>query len=95
MSAALVIATLRFTDEARYRAYQSRFMDVFRAYRGELLAADESPLRLEGEAVDKVVVMRFADRTEAEAFLACDAYQAISEDRRAGAQTSSWLVRAL
>jgi uncharacterized protein (DUF1330 family) len=95
MSAVLVIATLRFTDLARYRAYQARFLDVFRNYRGEVLAADESPVPLEGEAVDKVVVMRFPDRAAAEAFLFSDAYQEISQDRRAGAETSSWLVKVL
>lgn len=91
----LVVATLRFSDLARYRAYQAGFMAVFSRYRGEILAADETPVPLEGEAADKVVVMRFPDRAEAEAFLYCDDYQAISEDRRAGAQTSSWLVQAL
>lgn len=95
MSGVLVIATLRFTDLARYRAYQARFMAVFARYNGEVLAADEEPELYEGEAVDKVVVMRFPDRVEAEAFLYDDDYQAISEDRRAGAQTSSWLVKTL
>lgn len=95
MSGVLVIATLRFSDLARYRAYQARFMDVFRRHAGEVLAADEAPVALEGEAVDKVVVMRFADRAAAEAFLYSEEYQEISEDRRAGAQTSSWLVQAL
>ena len=95
MSAVLVIATLRFTDVARYRAYQARFMEVFSRFQGEVLAADEEPRLYEGEAVDKVVVMRFPSSEEAEAFLFCDDYQAISEDRRAGAQTSSWLVKTL
>jgi uncharacterized protein (DUF1330 family) len=91
----MVIATLRFTDLARYRAYQARFMDIFTRFEGELLAADEAPVGLEGETPDKVVVMRFANRTAAEAFLFCEDYQAISQDRRAGAETCSYIVRAL
>jgi uncharacterized protein (DUF1330 family) len=91
----LVIATLRFTDLARYRSYQARFMTVFGRFQGEVLAADEEPVRLEGEGIDKLVVMRFPSREEAEAFLFCEEYQTISQDRQAGAETSSWMVQAL
>lgn len=95
MSAVLVIAALRFTDLARYRAYQARFMGVFARFDGEVLAADEAPVLLEGESIDKLVVLRFPSREEAEAFLNCEDYRAISEDRHDGAETSSWMVQAL
>jgi uncharacterized protein (DUF1330 family) len=95
VSGVLVIAALRFTDVARYRAYQAQFMTVFARFNGEVLAADEAPVQLEGETIDKLVVLRFPSRAEAEAFLACEDYQVISEDRHAGAQTSSWMVQAL
>jgi uncharacterized protein (DUF1330 family) len=95
MSGVLVIAALRFTDIARYRAYQARFMGVFARFNGEVLAADEAPVLLEGETVDKLVVLRFPSRAEADAFLTCEDYRVISEDRRAGAETSSWMVQAL
>lgn len=91
-----VVAQLRFTDEARYRRYQSRFAEVFAGSGGRLLAADESPTVLEGEwAKDKLVIMQFDSAEAARAFLALPAYQAISEDRRAGAETTALLVRGL
>ena len=91
-----VVAALNFTDEARYRMYQARFAQVFAGSGGRLLAADEAPRLLEGSAqVDKVVLMQFASEAAARAFLESPAYQEISADRRAGAQTTALLVRGL
>jgi uncharacterized protein (DUF1330 family) len=90
-----VVATLQFTDVARYRQYQARFPDVFNGSGGSVLAADEQPRALSGGSVDKVVIMRFGSEEEAEAFLGSPEYLEISKDRDAGAQTTSWMVRAL
>lgn len=91
-----VVAQLRFTDEARYRRYQSRFAEVFAGSGGRLLAADESPTVLEGEwAKSKLVIMQFDGAEAARAFLGHPAYQAISEDRWAGAETTALLARGL
>lgn len=95
MSGALIIATLRFTDIERYRAYQARFPAVFQKHEGRVLAADEAPQTLEGGAVDKIVVMQFPNEAAAQAFISCPEYQDISKDRVAGAETTSWLVKAL
>jgi uncharacterized protein (DUF1330 family) len=90
------IAQLKFTDEPAYRRYQARFWEVFKAFDGQLLAADEAPLVTEGDwDGDKVVLMAFPDRDAYEAFAQSDAYQAISEDRRAGAHTVALLVQGL
>ena len=91
-----VIAQLKFTDEARYRAYQARFFDVFKNSGGKLLAADEKPVVLEGEWMrDKVVIMSFADDGQARGFLDSPAYREISKDRIAGADTIGLLVHGL
>ena len=95
MSAVLVIATLRFKDVDRYRLYQARFPEVFRGSGGTVLAADEAPTTLAGDAADKVVVMRFPDAETAQAFLTSPAYLEISKDRDAGADATSWMVKAL
>ncbi len=95
MSAVFVIAKLQFTDVERYRKYQAAFPAVFANSKGEVLAADESPILLSGDPADKIVVMRFPDEATAHAFLTSPEYQKISEDRDAGAVTQSWLVRAL
>ena len=35
------VAQLKFRDRERYNRYQSRFADIFRKFRGRLVAADE------------------------------------------------------
>jgi uncharacterized protein (DUF1330 family) len=94
MSGVLIIATLRFKDIERYRTYQAQFSGVFAKFEGRALAADEQPQTLEGGAVDKVVVLHFPSEEAARAFTDSQEYQEISKDRIAGADTSSWLVKA-
>ena len=91
-----VIAQVKFTKEELYRRYQARFFDVFKQFKGRLLVADEQPQVLDGAwPYDKVVVMEFPDETEAERFINSPAYEDISKDRIAGAETVSLLVRGL
>lgn len=90
----LVIAQLRFTDVARYRAYQAAFPAVFATSGGTVLAADEAPQTLEGDwPFDKIVVMSFPNEATARAFIDSAAYRAISKDREAGAETVSIMAR--
>lgn len=91
-----ILAQLKFADRSAYDRYQARFMDVFRKFRGRLLAADEHPTLLEGSSDrEKIVLMSFPDADEARAFMSDSAYLAISKDRHAGADTVSWLVGGL
>jgi uncharacterized protein (DUF1330 family) len=90
------IAQLRFTDRAAYDRYQARFMDVFRQYRGTLLAADERPQIVEGSwDREKVVLMSFPDEAEFRAWSESPQYQNISKDREAGADSVVLLVKGL
>ena len=90
------IAQLRFTDRAAYDRYQMRFMDVFRRYRGTLLAADEHPQVVEGSwDREKVVLMSFPDQDEFRSWSESAEYQEISKDRDAGADTVVLLVAGL
>lgn len=91
-----VIAQVKFTQEALYRRYQSRFADVFKQFSGRLLVADEKPLVLDGTwSHDKVVVMEFPDQAEAERFLYSPEYEDISRDRIAGSDVVSLMVKGL
>lgn len=93
---AFVIAQLSFKDVARYRRYQAAFADAFQGSGGRLLAADEAPALLEGDWFgDKIVVMAFDSEEAARAFLNGPAYQAISADREAGADTVALLVHGI
>lgn len=89
-----LVAQLAFTDVAAYRRYQAKFMDVFRKFDGRLLAADEHPKVLEGRFDrDKIVIMSFPDDAACLRFADAPEYQEISNDRRAGAQTLSLIVK--
>ena len=90
------IAQLRFTDRAAYDRYQARFMEVFRRHPGTLLAADESPQVIEGRwDREKLVLMSFPDEAAFHGWAQSPEYQAISKDRRAGADTVVLLVKGL
>ena len=90
------IAQLRFTDRAAYDRYQVRFMEVFRQYRGTLLAADERPQVVEGcWDREKVVLMSFPDEAEFRSWSESPQYQSISKDREAGADSVVLLVKGL
>lgn len=91
-----VIANVKFTKEELYRRYQSRFAEVFRQFKGKVLVADEAPKAIDGKfAHNKVVVMQFPEEAEAERFLNSPAYQEISRDRIAGAETLAVMVKGL
>jgi uncharacterized protein (DUF1330 family) len=90
------IAQLKFTDRAAYNRYQAAFMDVFQRHGGTLLAADESPEVVEGDwDGDKVVLMSFPDEAAFSDWANSSAYQRISQDRRAGADTVVLLAHGL
>jgi uncharacterized protein (DUF1330 family) len=90
------IAQLRFTDRPAYDRYQARFMEVFRRFEGRLLAADEAPQLIEGRSDrEKVVLMSFPDEAAFRAWAESPDYQAISADRRAGADAVVLLVSGL
>jgi uncharacterized protein (DUF1330 family) len=91
-----IIAQLKFTQRQRYDRYQSRFMDVFRKFKGRLLVADEHPLVVEGEwPRDKVVIMEFPDAEAARDFQESPEYREIAVDRKAGADAVVLTVRGL
>ena len=95
MARALVVGNIRFRDKSRYDAYAAAFPGVFAASGGAMLAADERPQVLDGDGdgVDKIVVMRFDSEDAARDFLNSPEYLRIAEDRDAGADVTSWIVK--
>ena len=96
MASALVVANLRFKDRDRYMRYAAAFPSVFASSGGQVLAADESPVPFDGAGagVDKIVVLRFESAEAARTFLNSPDYLRICEDRDAGADLDSWIVKA-
>lgn len=89
-------ALLSIRDRESYGRYQARFMDVFRRYRGRLLAADESPVLLEGRwDGNKVVLMSFPDEAAFRAWAESEEYREIAKDRKQGASAIAVLIKGL
>ena len=90
------VAQLTIHDRPSYKRYQDRFMDVFKRYKGRLLAADESPRVVEGTwDREKVVLMSFPDEAAFWEWAESPDYKEIAKDRHAGATTVSLLVRGI
>jgi uncharacterized protein (DUF1330 family) len=91
------LAQLRVHDLERYGRYMSRFMPVLSQYGGRLLAADNTPLVLEGQWWDrnKVVLMQFEDAAAFRAWATSPEYTEIAEDRKAGADAVVLLINGL
>ncbi len=91
-----VIAELWIHDPARYRRYVERFMDVFKKYKGSVLAADASPVVFEGSwDGNRIVVLSFPDEASFRDWAESPEYQEIAEDRKAAARTVIVMVRGL
>ena len=80
----------------RYDRYAADFPAVFAGSGGQMLAADENPQLQSGDGagVEKIVVMRFDNEDAATSFLNSPAYLDIAKDRDAGADVTSWIVKA-
>jgi uncharacterized protein (DUF1330 family) len=90
-----VIAQISITDRDVYSRYQTRFTDVFRQFKGRLLAADENAEVFEGEWMrDKVILMSFPDKEAFEEWAFSPAYQEIAKDRKAGSEGVVLLVKS-
>jgi len=90
------IAQLSISDRAVYGRYQQRFMGVMKLFRGQVLAADESPLVLEGTwSRDKVVLLSFPDEAAFREWAESPEYQEIAKDRKAGSEAVVLLVKGI
>jgi len=91
-----VVAQITITDRTAYDRYQSRFMDIFKRFEGTLLAADESPIVVEGTwDRQKIIMMSFPTEPAFRAWMQSPAYQEISKDRRAGSNGVVLLAKGL
>ena len=93
---AYVAAQFTIHDQERYLRYARAFAATMEGYDGELLAADTSPHRMEGEwPHQKFVLIRFRDAAEARRWATSAAYQAISKDRVAATVGTTLLVNGV
>lgn len=90
-----VIAQISITDRDLYNKYQARFLDVFKKFKGKLLAADENPQTVEGVwERDKVILIEFPDEQSFRDWAFSDEYLEIAGDRKAGSNGTVLLVES-
>ena len=90
-----VIAQISITDRDLYNKYQARFLDVFKKFKGKLLAADENPQTVEGVwERDKVILIEFPDEDAFRDWAFSDEYLEIAKDRHAGSNGTVLLVKS-
>lgn len=90
-----VVAQISISDRAAYNRYQSRFLDVFKKFKGKILAADENPQSVEGVwNRDKIILLEFPDKAAFRDWAFSDEYLEIAKDRRAGSNGTILLVES-
>ncbi|RIL05369.1 MAG: DUF1330 domain-containing protein [Proteobacteria bacterium] len=93
---AYVLAQLTIHDRARYDRYAARFLSVLARFEGRLLAADDAPGVVEGTwPHQKVVLIEFRDRDEAERWASSPEYRAIAVDREASTAATVLILAGL
>jgi uncharacterized protein (DUF1330 family) len=91
-----VVGQITITDRTAYNRYQERFMAVLVRYTGRLLAADESPVVVEGTwDREKVVLLSFPDEAAFHEWANSPDYQEIAKDRYAGSRAIVLLVKGI
>jgi uncharacterized protein (DUF1330 family) len=90
------IAQLWIHDPVRYGRYVERFMEVFKKYKGSVLAADDRPVVFEGPwDGNRMVVLSFPDEASFRDWAESAEYQEIAEDRKAAARSVILMVHGI
>lgn len=94
MSSAYFVAQVKITDAEAFREYERGFFATLKPFGGKMLIADNAPARLEGEWPEgRTVVIEFDSVEQAQAWYDSDAYQTISEIRRANSESTMVILR--
>jgi uncharacterized protein (DUF1330 family) len=84
-----IVNNMTIHDRAAYDTYLREFMAVFRQFNGEVLAAQEAPVAIEGQwPFDRTVLLRFPSRADAQAWSNSPQYQAIAKHRIVGTRSN-------
>ena len=91
-----IVAKIIINDRESYGSYESGFMEIFARHKGQLLSVDEAPHLLEGKwNVTRTVLLRFPDRTDAEAWYYSDEYQELMKHRLAASDGDIVILQGL
>lgn len=82
-------AQVKITDADAFREYERGFFPTLKPFGGKMLIADAAPLSLEGAWPEgRTVVIEFESAERAQEWYDSDAYQSISEIRRAHSEST-------
>lgn len=89
------MAFVDIKDREHYAKYEAGFMEALAPFGAEILAVDEDPNVLEGEAPKgRIVLIRFPSAEKLDAWYTSDAYQAILPFRKAASNGHVISVKA-
>lgn len=88
------IAQIKINNETEYQKYIDEVEGVFKKFKGEYLAVDNSPVLLEGNwDYSRSVVIKFDSKQNFEEWYYSQEYQKILKYRLASAKCDSILVK--
>lgn len=94
--AVYIINNMTIHDRAEYDTYLRAFMGVFRRYNGEVLAAVDAPVPVEGSwPYDRTILLRFPSREEALRWSESPEYKEIAKHRWNGTTSNVVILDAL
>lgn len=88
------IAQIKIKDWDEYENYLRGFDQVFRQYKGKVVAVDDHPTVLEGEwPYTRMVIIRFPNEKETLRWYRSPEYQALIKHRLNASQANTILVQ--
>jgi uncharacterized protein (DUF1330 family) len=91
---AYILSTMTILDPATYKRYTDVTPPIVHRHGGKFLTRGDAVTTLEGESFsERLVLIEFPSRADAEAFYNDPDYQAASKHRRAGAKNSRLILQ--
>ncbi|MGH8050794.1 MAG: DUF1330 domain-containing protein [Arenimonas sp.] len=91
-----IINNMTIHNRAEYVSYVSAFMFVFRKFKGQVLAAQDAPIPVEGSwPFDRTIMLNFPSREEALHWYESPEYKSIVVNRHKGTISNVVFLDAL
>ena len=87
-------ALIDIDNPSRYDLYTQGFVDIWKHYKGEILAFDDDPIQIEGKWPSaRTVIMRFPSEADFNAWYGSPEYKELVKHRHAASKGSISLIR--
>ena len=82
-----IVGHIAVRDRERYALYEAGFMPILQRFGGRVVAVNDAPEVLEGDADNRrLVILAFDDRDAAMAWIQSPEYQALAQHRHAASE---------